>query len=95
MCDDGIVVPISVKLWKLLYLYLNVLQIAVLFYEKKQKKIWFQFSKSEELICWEQWAITITVVDPQTESGTNVFVSIAQKYLHHLLKAVLNYCRTT
>lgn len=44
-------------------------KIAVLFYEKRLKKNWFQFSKSEELICWEQWAITITVVEPQTDQG--------------------------
>jgi len=45
-------------------------QIAVLFYEKRLKNNWWQFSKSEELICWEQWAITITVLEPQSEQGT-------------------------
>jgi hypothetical protein len=44
-------------------------QIAVLFYEKRLKNNWWQFSKSEELICWEQWAITITVLEPQSEQG--------------------------
>ncbi|CAG8500539.1 5282_t:CDS:2 [Acaulospora morrowiae] len=33
-------------------------QIAVMFHEKRTKKAWF--SKSEEEICWEQWAVTIT-----------------------------------
>lgn len=72
MCDDGIVSAYVCHTVVLAVPVSKCSQIAVLFYEKKQKKIWFQFSKSEELICWEQWAITITVVDPQTESGTDV-----------------------
>jgi hypothetical protein len=73
---------------------LNFHQIAVLFYEKKQKKIWFQFSKSEELICWEQWAITITVVDPQTESGIP-FAIIFENMIDSITETLPSYCRTT
>ncbi|RCI03851.1 hypothetical protein CU098_012347 [Rhizopus stolonifer] len=43
-------------------------QLAVLFYEKRLKKNWFQFSKSEELVCWEQWNIVLNLVQsPATE----------------------------
>ncbi|KAJ2955861.1 hypothetical protein NQZ79_g8196 [Umbelopsis isabellina] len=65
-------------------------KIAVLFYEKKQKKIWFQFSKSEELICWEQWAITITVVDPQTESERHKIRKTMERQLNQNLLKILN-----
>ncbi|RUP43078.1 hypothetical protein BC936DRAFT_137659 [Jimgerdemannia flammicorona] len=38
-----------------------------MFYEKRAKKAWF--GKSEEEVCWEQWAITITGVQPQDDRG--------------------------
>ncbi|KAG1057037.1 hypothetical protein G6F43_001109 [Rhizopus delemar] len=34
-------------------------KLAVLFYEKRLKKNWLSFSKGEELVCWEQWNITL------------------------------------
>ncbi|CAG8523146.1 8213_t:CDS:2 [Ambispora leptoticha] len=40
-------------------------QIAVMFHEKRTKKAWF--TKSEEEICWEQWALTIRTVMCRTE----------------------------
>ncbi|KAI9009968.1 hypothetical protein CLU79DRAFT_839776 [Phycomyces nitens] len=43
-------------------------KMAVLFYEKRLKKNWYQFSKSEELACWEQWSITLSIINPQTET---------------------------
>ncbi|KAF7730663.1 hypothetical protein EC973_001612 [Apophysomyces ossiformis] len=42
-------------------------KMAVLFYEKRLKKNWFQLSKSEELVCWEQWAITLGILHPQND----------------------------
>jgi hypothetical protein len=42
----------------------------VLFYDKRLQKNWFQFSKSEELVCWEQWNIILNLTQPsQTEQG--------------------------
>ncbi|KAL0075405.1 hypothetical protein F4703DRAFT_1889011 [Phycomyces blakesleeanus] len=43
-------------------------KMAVLFYEKRLKKNWYQFTKSEELACWEQWSITLNLINPQTET---------------------------
>ncbi|CAB4389509.1 DUF1649 domain protein [Rhizophagus irregularis] len=43
-------------------------QIAVMFHEKRTKKAWF--SKSEEEICWEQWAVTINTVICRTDGET-------------------------
>ncbi|CAG8439222.1 6542_t:CDS:2 [Diversispora eburnea] len=40
-------------------------QIAVMFHEKRTKKAWF--TKSEEEICWEQWAVTLTTLICRTE----------------------------
>src|ERR1041385_361500 len=47
--------------------YCSVLQIAVMFHEKRTKKAWF--SRSEEEVCWEQWAVTINTVICRTEGG--------------------------
>ncbi|KAK6521589.1 hypothetical protein TWF506_001801 [Arthrobotrys conoides] len=42
-------------------------QIAVQFFEKKQKrKAWF--STKDEEVCWEQWLLDITLLYPRTES---------------------------
>lgn len=43
-------------------------QIAVEFYERRPKKAWF--SKAEEKVCWEQWLLSVTLVNPRTDSGT-------------------------
>lgn len=42
-------------------------QIAVEFYERRPKKAWF--SKAEEKVCWEQWLLSVTLVNPRTDSG--------------------------
>ncbi|CDH58074.1 duf1649 domain protein [Lichtheimia corymbifera JMRC:FSU:9682] len=42
-------------------------KIAVLFYEQRDKKIWYPFSKAKELVCWERWAITINLAQPQSD----------------------------
>ncbi|KAI9361321.1 hypothetical protein BD770DRAFT_383181 [Pilaira anomala] len=39
-------------------------KLALFFYEKRLKKNWFQFTKSEEFVCWEQWNITLNLVQP-------------------------------
>ncbi|KAI5790093.1 autophagy-related protein [Geopyxis carbonaria] len=42
-------------------------QIAVQFYEKKPRKAsWF--AKAEEKVCWEQWILNITLLEPRTDS---------------------------
>ncbi|KAF3935509.1 hypothetical protein ABW19_dt0200790 [Dactylella cylindrospora] len=42
-------------------------QIAIQFFEKKQKrKAWF--STKDEEVCWEQWLLDITLLYPRTES---------------------------
>ncbi|KAH8548510.1 hypothetical protein BGW37DRAFT_523280 [Umbelopsis sp. PMI_123] len=65
-------------------------KIAVLFYEKRLKNNWWQFSKSEELICWEQWAITITVVEPQSEQEKQKIRKSMERQLNQNLIKILN-----
>lgn len=43
-------------------------QIAVEFYERRPKKAWF--SKAEEKVCWEQWLLSVTLVNPRNDTGT-------------------------
>ena len=49
-----------------------IIQIAVLFYEQRDKKNWFQFSKAKELVCWERWAITMSLAQPNNEQGRSL-----------------------
>ena len=43
--------------------------IVVQFFERRTaKRIWFS-SKSEKEVCWEQWIITVTLVNPRTDTG--------------------------
>jgi hypothetical protein len=42
-------------------------QIAVQFFEKRRRKVWF--TKGEEEVCWEQWTLDVTLATPRTESG--------------------------
>ncbi|CAO3660393.1 unnamed protein product [Umbelopsis ramanniana] len=65
-------------------------KIAVLFYEKRLKNNWWQFSKSEELICWEQWAITITVLEPQSEQEKQKIKKSTERQLNQNLMKILN-----
>ncbi|KAG9289813.1 hypothetical protein G9A89_015393 [Geosiphon pyriformis] len=57
-------------------------KIAVMFHEKRTKKAWF--SKSEEEICWEQWAITIKTIVCRRE--------IDQLKMRKDMNKQLNYC---
>jgi len=42
-------------------------QLAVQFYEKRQRKAsWF--TKAEEKVCWEQWLLNVTIISPRTEA---------------------------
>lgn len=45
-------------------------QIAVEFYERRSKNSWF--SKAEEKVCWEQWVLNVTLINPRTDSGMPV-----------------------
>lgn len=46
-------------------------QIAVQFFERrattKRMNIWFA-SKAEQEVCWEQWVINVTLVNPRTDA---------------------------
>ncbi|CAO3636055.1 unnamed protein product [Cunninghamella echinulata] len=64
-------------------------KISILFYEKKQKKNWFQFSKSEELSCWEQWALTIGVAFPENEHEQHRLHIACERQLSQCLLAIL------
>lgn len=57
-------------------------QIAVEFYERRPKKAWF--SKAEEKVCWEQWLLSVTLVNPRTDSGTS------ETFLHGLGNILAN-----
>ncbi|ORX63002.1 hypothetical protein DM01DRAFT_1331099 [Hesseltinella vesiculosa] len=63
--------------------------MAVLFYEKRLKKNWFQFSKSEELVCWEQWSLTIGVAHPDTEQERPQARQSCKRQLAQCLFAIL------
>ncbi|KAI8376849.1 hypothetical protein BD560DRAFT_367575 [Blakeslea trispora] len=63
-------------------------KVAVLFYEKRLKKNWFQFSKSEEFVCWEQWTITLNLTQPpvteQEKFKSNK--SVENQFMQNLLR---------
>ncbi|KAI8904197.1 hypothetical protein DFJ77DRAFT_481003 [Powellomyces hirtus] len=40
-------------------------QIAIMFFARRPKKSWF--TTSEEEVCWEQWALTISIRDSLSE----------------------------
>ncbi|KAI9487177.1 MAG: hypothetical protein EXX96DRAFT_552110 [Benjaminiella poitrasii] len=66
-------------------------KLAVLFYEKRLKKNWFQFSKSEEFICWEQWTITLNMISSPVSEQEKLKLnkSIENQFIQCLMK-VLN-----
>ncbi|CAO3598053.1 unnamed protein product [Absidia cylindrospora] len=64
-------------------------KIAVLFYEKRRKKNWFQFTKSEELVCWEQWALTIGLAYPESELDRQRVRRACERQLSQCLLAIL------
>ncbi|KAI8088865.1 uncharacterized protein BX664DRAFT_331604 [Halteromyces radiatus] len=64
-------------------------KIAVLFYEKRLKKNWFQFSKSEEFVCWEQWALTIGLAYPETEQERQRVQKACEHQLSQCLLSIL------
>jgi len=43
-------------------------QIGVSFYEKRRRKSYFNFGKTDEEICWELWTLDVTCAAPRTES---------------------------
>ena len=44
-------------------------QVVVQFFEKKRKKMTW-FAKGEDIVCWEQWTLDVTLASPRTENGT-------------------------
>ncbi|KAI8074774.1 hypothetical protein BC940DRAFT_289059 [Gongronella butleri] len=64
-------------------------KLAVLFYEKRLKKNWFQFSKSEELVCWEQWTLTIGISYPDTDQEGQQAQHHCKRQLSQCLFAIL------
>jgi hypothetical protein len=64
-------------------------QIAVEFYERRPKNSWF--SKTEEKVCWEQWVLSVTLLNPRTDSErARARASIE----HQLQKTVLKIITT-
>ncbi|GAN02349.1 DUF1649 domain protein [Mucor ambiguus] len=66
-------------------------KVAVLFYEKRLKKNWFQFSKSEEFVCWEQWDITLNLAQsPKSEQARieklKSMKSVENQFIQNLMK---------
>lgn len=63
-------------------------KLAVLFYEKRLKKNWFQFSKSEEFVCWEQWDITLNLIQtPKSEQEkSKLMKSVENQFMQNLMK---------
>lgn len=71
-------------------------KLAVLFYEKRLKKNWFQFSKSEEYVSWEQWDIALNITQPpQSEQeklrSSKVVENQFTQCLMKILKLVNDY----
>ncbi|KAI8374582.1 uncharacterized protein BYT42DRAFT_576858 [Radiomyces spectabilis] len=64
-------------------------KLGVLFYEKRLKKNWFQFSKSEELVCWEQWTLTLSLIYPQNDQEKQSSHRFAEKQLSQCLLDIL------
>ncbi|KAI9256625.1 hypothetical protein BDA99DRAFT_143454 [Phascolomyces articulosus] len=64
-------------------------KIAVLFYEQRDKKIWFQFSKAKELVCWERWAITMSLAQPTNEQERQKMQRSLEKQLSQCLHDIL------
>lgn len=42
-------------------------QVVVQFFEKKRRRTWF--AKGEDVVCWEQWTLDVTLASPRTENG--------------------------
>ncbi|EPB87121.1 hypothetical protein HMPREF1544_06047 [Mucor circinelloides 1006PhL] len=63
-------------------------KVAVLFYEKRLKKNWFQFSKSEEFVCWEQWDITLNLIQPPKSEQEKLksMRSVENQFTQNLMK---------
>ncbi|KAI9315701.1 hypothetical protein BX666DRAFT_1958279 [Dichotomocladium elegans] len=64
-------------------------KIAVLFYEQRDKKIWFQFSKAQELVCWERWGITINLIKPKSDQERQKIVRSVERQLSQCLLDIL------
>ncbi|KAI8971632.1 hypothetical protein BDF20DRAFT_915413 [Mycotypha africana] len=66
-------------------------RVAILFYEKRLRKNWFQFSKSEEFVCWEQWTITLHLINDNTtvaaeQEQAKLVKSVEYQFKQSLLK---------
>ncbi|KAI9490085.1 hypothetical protein BDB00DRAFT_839534 [Zychaea mexicana] len=64
-------------------------KIAVLFYEQRDKKIWFQLSKTKELVCWERWAITMSLAQPANDQDRQKIQRSLEKQLSKSLHDIL------
>jgi len=64
-------------------------QIAVEFYERRSKNSWF--SKTEENVCWEQWLLDVTVLNPKSDSER---AKARASIEHQLQKTVLEIITT-
>lgn len=46
-------------------------QVVVQFFEKKRKKGMTWFAKGDDTVCWEIWALDVTLATPRTENGAD------------------------
>ncbi|CAG8572712.1 11366_t:CDS:2 [Paraglomus brasilianum] len=64
-------------------------QIAVMFHEKRPKKnsSWFT-AKAEEEVCWERWAVTISVVYRTEVDQRNIRKKVVETLSNCLLEII-------
>ncbi|KAK9463239.1 autophagy-related protein [Lipomyces oligophaga] len=62
-------------------------RINVEFYERKTRKAWF--GKSEEEVCWEQWAITIVAAIPRDDAEKQRLHRAAELQLQNIMNKVI------
>jgi autophagy-related protein 101 len=60
---------------------------VVSFFEKRTKTSWF--STAEEQVCWEEWPISITCVQPRDERDRAYLRQAASTQLHKLLAGIV------
>lgn len=64
---------------------------TVQFFERrttaKRINIWFA-PKAEQEVCWEQWVINVTLVNPRTDAGMFTIRLSCSAGLHHHLECI-------
>ncbi|KAI8992490.1 hypothetical protein BDB01DRAFT_778635 [Pilobolus umbonatus] len=69
---------------------LRQMKLAVLFYEKRLKKNWYQITKTEEFVCWEHWDIVLNMAPSSlTEKDKLKAIKTAENQLRQCLMNIL------